>query len=85
MTVIGGGELFTGNTAIVTSALLEKKTDLRSLLKNWFFSYIGNFIGSLAMAYLVFIGATLGTSPGAVSLAVAKTSLTFQQAFVRGD
>jgi formate/nitrite transporter len=84
MTLIGGGELFTGNTALVTAALVEKKTTSKALLKNWFFSYAGNFIGSLLMAYLAFHGGTLGASPSAVSTAIAKTSLTFKAAFVRG-
>ena len=84
LTVIGGGELFTGNTALVTTALIEKKSNLRSLLKNWIVSYTGNFIGGLLMAYLVFVGGTLGQSPAAVTTALAKASLTRSQAFVRG-
>jgi len=84
MTLVGGGELFTGNTALVTAALIEKKTALGALLKNWFFSYLGNFLGSVILAYLVFASGTLGTGPAAASMAVAKTSLPFMQAFVRG-
>jgi formate/nitrite transporter FocA (FNT family) len=33
MTVVGGGELFTGNTAMVTAAVLEKRATLKGLLK----------------------------------------------------
>lgn len=84
MTLVGGGELFTGNTALITASLIEKKTTLRALLKNWFFSYIGNFLGSVILAYLAFASGTLGTGSAASLLAVAKTSLPFSQAFVRG-
>jgi len=84
MTLIGGGELFTGNTALITASLIENKTTLRALLKNWFFSYIGNFIGSIILAYLAFASGTLGSGSAASYLAVAKTSLPFTQAFVRG-
>lgn len=45
MTVVGGGELFTGNTAMVTAAKIEGKASVGGLLKNWFSSYIGNFVG----------------------------------------
>mmetsp|Transcript_25948 Transcript_25948/g.26156 ORF Transcript_25948/g.26156 Transcript_25948/m.26156 type:complete len:950 (+) Transcript_25948:76-2925(+) len=84
MVLIGGGELFTGNTALVTAAVLEGKAPLSGLLKNWFFSYSGNFVGSVMLAYLVFIGNTLGATPGSAAAAVAKTSLAFLPAFVRG-
>ena len=58
---------------------------LGQLAKSWIVSYIGNFVGSIAFAYLVFLGGTLGPAGGAsVAVAGAKTSLTFTQAFVRG-
>lgn len=47
MTVVGGGELFTGNTAVVTAAAIEGKASTGGLLKNWIFSYAGNFLGSV--------------------------------------
>jgi formate/nitrite transporter FocA (FNT family) len=33
MTTVGGGELFTGNTALVTTALYEKRATVKGLLK----------------------------------------------------
>lgn len=45
MTVVGGGELFTGNTAMVTAAAIEGKASGGGLLKNWMASYLGNFVG----------------------------------------
>lgn len=75
MTVVGGGELFTGNTAMITAAVLEDKATIRDLLKNWSVSYAGNLVGSLLMALLVFLGGTLGVGPAAAATAVAKTSL----------
>lgn len=84
MTLATGGELFTGNTALVTAAYMEKKTSLSNLLKNWTMSYIGNFVGSLLLAYLVFVGGTLGNAPGSVAIATAKCALPWNVAFVRG-
>lgn len=84
LTVIGGGELFTGNTAMLTAAVMEKKASLKGLAKNWFFSYVGNFIGSLILAGLAHSSGTLGAGPAAAAAAVMKTSLPFKTAFVRG-
>lgn len=84
MTVVGGGELFTGNTAMITAAVLEDKASIKDLLKNWSVSYAGNLVGSLLMALLVFLGGTLGVGPAAAATAVSKTSLPFLQAFIRG-
>lgn len=41
MVIICGAELFTGNTAYMTTAFWEGKATGSQLLKNWFFSYIG--------------------------------------------
>lgn len=84
MVLIGGGELFTGNTAILTVALLEKKATFKDLLKNWTASYSGNFLGSLLMCALVLLSGTLGAGPQAMAAAAAKTTLPFHQAFFRG-
>ena len=84
MTLVGGGELFTGNTALVTAAVIEKKAEMKDLVKNWFFSYGGNFVGSLLMAWLAFNGATLGDGPAAVLTANMKVSYPFKTLFIRG-
>jgi formate/nitrite transporter FocA (FNT family) len=84
MTLVTGGELFTGNTALVTAAVLEGKTTKKNLAKNWTASYLGNFVGSLLLAYMVFTSGTLGSLPGAVNLATAKCGLTWTAAFTRG-
>lgn len=84
MTLVTGGELFTGNTALVTAAYLEKKIDEKALAKNWVASYLGNFVGSLLLAWLVFRSGTLGALPGAVNIATAKCALAWDVAFIRG-
>eukprot|EP00560_Eucampia_antarctica_P007639 CAMPEP_0197828190 /NCGR_PEP_ID=MMETSP1437-20131217/4825_1 /TAXON_ID=49252 ORGANISM="Eucampia antarctica, Strain CCMP1452" /NCGR_SAMPLE_ID=MMETSP1437 /ASSEMBLY_ACC=CAM_ASM_001096 /LENGTH=307 /DNA_ID=CAMNT_0043429339 /DNA_START=61 /DNA_END=984 /DNA_ORIENTATION=+ len=84
MTLITGAELFTGNTALVTAAVLEGKATKKDLAKSWISSYLGNFVGSLLLAYLAFKSGTLGDLPGAVNIATAKCSVPFDVAFVRG-
>jgi formate/nitrite transporter len=63
MTLVTGGELFTGNTALVTAALMEGKTTKTDLVKNWVSSYAGNFVGSILLAYLAYRSGTLGNAP----------------------
>jgi formate/nitrite transporter len=84
MTLVTGAELFTGNTALVTTALLEGKATVGQLLKSWTASYAGNFVGSLLLAALVTAGGTLASGGAAVPVAIAKTSLSFKAALVRG-
>lgn len=45
MTIVTGAELFTGNTALVTAALLEGKVDGKELVKSWVASYAGDPAG----------------------------------------
>ena len=62
MTLVTGGELFTGNTALVGASFMEGKTTKGELAKSWIGSYAGNLVGSLFLAYLAFHGGTLGAS-----------------------
>jgi formate transporter len=75
MTLVSGGELFTGNTALVFAAYKEGKIGLKDLAKSWITSYMGNFVGSLLLAYLAFQSGTLGSGPAAAAIATAKSSL----------
>ena len=58
MTLVTGAELFTGNTALVTAAVLEKKASLKQLVKSWTVSYSGNLVGSILLAAMVATGGT---------------------------
>jgi formate/nitrite transporter len=84
MTLMSGAELFTGNTALVTMALLEGKATASQLVKSWTASYAGNFVGSILLAALVYLGGTLVGGGASVGVAVAKTSHSFTTALVRG-
>lgn len=85
LTLIGGGQLFTGNTLFVTAAKIEGQTTWRNFGKNWSVSYIGNLIGAIFLAWLCTQSGTLhNTMSGHTAYAVYKTSLPFVQAFIRG-
>jgi formate/nitrite transporter len=52
LVIIPGSELWTGNNLMVVG-LLEKKFGFGPLLKNWFFVYLGNLIGSVLLALMI--------------------------------
>jgi len=88
MVLLAGSELFTGNTLIIIP-VLEKEVKLVAMLKNWLFVYIGNFIGGLLVAALTVYGGTYSLFGGAaamnaMSTAVAKVSMSFGDALLRG-
>jgi formate/nitrite transporter len=90
MVLISGSELFTGNTLIIIS-VLEKQAKLIGMLKNWFFVYLGNLIGSVLVAALFVYGHTpdsvvAGGAIGVTTLhiAVSKVNMTFIDALFRG-
>ncbi|MBO5738303.1 formate/nitrite transporter family protein [bacterium] len=88
MIVFTGAELFTGNVLIGIS-VLEKKISIDKLFRNWFWVYIGNFIGAIIVATLIhYANAYHGTNEvlGVLGLKVAygKVNLTFTQALASG-
>jgi formate/nitrite transporter len=88
LVVMCGAELFTGNN-LITVAYLNKDVTLNQMLKNWVLVYIGNFIGSLFIAFMIIGTGLLTTSGGAlgataIKVASAKVSMTFAQAVIRG-
>jgi len=88
MVLVAGGELFTGNTMIL-AGMLDGKVTLPAMLRNWFFVYLGNFVGSLFIAYLMTKSGLFNSSAGllggmTIKIAAYKTGLTFMQAFFLG-
>lgn len=88
LVVLAGGELFTGNTMIL-AAVCDKKVTIRNMLRNWIIVYIGNFIGSVLIAYMMVHSGLFSCGAdmlGAVTLKIAayKVNLGFSQAFYLG-
>ncbi|CAG1007380.1 MAG: formate/nitrite transporter family protein [Anaerolinea sp.] len=88
LVVVGGAELFTGNTLIVM-AWASGKIKLRDLLRNWTLVYVGNFVGSILTAILMFAGGQHTFGHGAVgitalTLANTKVNYPFVQALALG-
>jgi formate transporter FocA len=88
LVVVGGAELFTGNNLIVM-AWANRKISTARLLRNWGIVYLGNFVGAVATALLVYFGGQYAfgnAAIGAAALATAdaKVGLGFGQAVVLG-
>ncbi len=88
MVVVAGAELFTGNNLIIM-AWAGGKVPLGALLRNWVIVYLGNFVGSILTAYLMFLTKQYTFGSGAIGLTAlntgeAKTALAFIQAVALG-
>lgn len=77
MVLVTGSELFTGNAALVTTAVLEGRATMAQLTKSWVVSFTGNIVGSIALASLAVFAGLFTTNPVAIKTAVAKTSLSW--------
>jgi len=88
LVVVGGSELFTGNNLIMM-AFASGKVTLGGLMRNWVTVYIGNFVGSVATAIVMFYSKQYTFGAGSIGLAAlgigeSKTSLEFVQAIALG-
>jgi formate/nitrite transporter len=88
LVLLAGAELFTGNNLIYVSYFC-KRVSWAELLRNWAVVYLGNFLGSVLLVWIIFEaglytmnGNTLGLT--AISIANGKVNLTFTQVFLRG-
>jgi formate transporter len=88
LVIVGGAELFTGNTLMVM-ALAAGKVRLTEMLRAWAIVYFGNFVGAAGTAALVFLSGQYLQGQGSVAgvslkLALGKATLPFDQAFFLG-
>ena len=88
LVIVGGAELFTGNTLMVM-ALAAGRIHLGEMLRAWVIVYVGNFIGAAGTALLVFLAGQYLSGEGAVAVvalktAAAKATLPFDRALVSG-
>jgi formate transporter len=88
LVIVGGAELFTGNTLMVM-AVTSGRIPARLVMRNWLVTYVGNFVGAVATAALVVAAGQQRFGNGAVAesmlaIARAKTSYGFLQAVALG-
>lgn len=86
--VMFGGELFTGNNALLMPALKRGHYTWRTVVSNWTMVWTTNLIGAVGFtALLVYAAGLLDAAPydAAVrNIAIAKTSLPWWQIIIRG-
>lgn len=88
LVVVGGAELFTGNNLILM-AFMNGKVTLGQLMRNWGIVYLGNFVGSVLTALVMFFSKQYTFGNGAIGLTAlnigeAKAGLGFIQAIALG-
>jgi formate transporter len=88
LVIVGGAELFTGNNLIIM-AWASRKLSTWRVLRNWGIVYVGNLVGAVATALVVFWGMHYTFDNGAVGLTAlnigsAKVDLGFFQAIILG-
>jgi formate/nitrite transporter len=88
LVMVAGAELFTGNTMIL-AGVLDRKVQVGAMLKNWIVVYLGNFIGSVFIAYMMtrtglYDSGACMLGGMTIKIAAYKVGLTFAQAFLLG-
>ncbi|MDJ0948817.1 MAG: formate/nitrite transporter family protein [Alphaproteobacteria bacterium] len=88
LVVVGGAELFTGNNLMVM-AWAGRMISVGALLRAWVWVYIGNFVGAVGTAVMLFLSGHYKMAGGvvgrtALEIAEAKGSLPFVEALFLG-
>jgi formate transporter len=88
LVVVAGAELFTGNN-LLTLAWMSRAVSFRRVLRNWGVVFLGNLVGSVGLALLVYASRQwtapdFGIGATAIKIAVAKVNLPFGAALARG-
>jgi formate transporter len=88
LVILAGAELFTGNNLIVM-AWANRRVRTSDVLLNWLLAFVGNFLGAIVTAGLVFYSTQYTFGGGAVGLnalvtANGKAALAFMPAVLLG-
>ena len=89
LVAIAGAELFTGNTMLLLP-FAQRRITMFALLRNWSIVYFGNFVGAIAIAWLLCLSGQLNLPPNGqlvkvtIAIAATKCHFTFLQVFLLG-
>ena len=86
LVIFAGSELFTGNNMIFAVSRLANRVGVGSIVMLFVMCFIGNFIGSAFLGWMVVEGGSLTEASQALILKVAagKMGLGAKEAFLRG-
>ena len=80
MIVVLGLDLITGSFALLPMAVIAGKATMGQLIKNWIVTFIGNYVGALILAGLMYLSLSKGgtdfTDPIAAKIIGAVTART---------
>ena len=88
LVVVGGAELFTGNN-LIAMAWASGRVTTQQIMRNWGWVYLGNLVGAVGTAALVWLAGIHSMGDGAVGetmvqIARSKTALDPVSAVARG-
>lgn len=88
LVVILGAELFTGNNAMLIPALMKRRISVLDIVRNWILVYIGNFVGAIAVAYLLVDSCGLTAAEpyrsSIIGIAEAKVAMPWLTVMLKG-
>jgi len=87
LVIFAGSELFTGNNMVCTIGGLSKVITWNQVGQIFFWSFLGNMIGSLGIAWLIVQSGVLSKTPHVdllINVASMKMSLSGWELFIRG-
>jgi nitrite transporter NirC len=61
--IFAGSELFTGSNLVLPLGVLTRKTTLADLSSNWIWTWIGNLLGSVLVAFMVVRAGLMDAEP----------------------
>ena len=86
LVIFAGSELFTGNNMVFAISSLEKRVGFGPIILLFVLCFIGNYLGSAFLAWLVVKGGSLTEASNQLILKVSamKMALEPKEAFIRG-
>ena len=86
LVIFAGSELFTGNNMVLLVGRLQNKISTGLVMKSWLLCYLGNLIGSVLLAWMMFHADSLAESSKNLVLQVSsmKMNTGAKELFVRG-
>lgn len=86
--VLFGGELFTGNNAVLMPGCYRRRFGLLTVVRHWTLVWVFNFVGALIFTYLfVYMSGLTASEPyhtAVINIAQAKAALPWSVSFVKG-
>src|SRR5712671_6447388 len=84
--IFAGSELFTGSNLVLTLGVWTRKARIRDLLANWLWTWIGNLLGSVLLAFMAIRSGVLNPEPikgFVLKLVETKMNLPAEELFWR--